>query len=190
MPAPARDRFDDVPRTSGRVGAHRAHNPRMNGWVALLWAVVATVILTIVGTFAMLVYTGRIDPFPSGGVTSEPAPEETGVVDTAYSVLILNGTADTGLDARMRDTVVNAGWPGDDVIAGPSGVTDFATTTVYYELDTDRAAALGLAGVIGGAEIVQSDYYANPADPDAHQLVIVIGQDRAATDTTTPAIDE
>ena len=32
-----RDRFVDVPETV-RVGAHRAENPRIRGWVVLLWA--------------------------------------------------------------------------------------------------------------------------------------------------------
>jgi len=146
-------------------------------------------VLTIAGTFAVLVYSGRIDPFPGSSETAAPAPGETGIVDTDHAVLILNGTADAGVDAQLRDAVVNAGWHGDDVIAGASGVTDFAVTTVYYESDADRAAALGLADVIGGAEVVQSDYYANPATPDARQLVIVIGLDRSQTSTPTPSTD-
>lgn len=152
----------------------------MNGWVVLLWAVVAAAILIVAGTFASLVFTGRIALFPDAAPALTPAPEETGVVDTSYGILILNGTAATGLDAQVRDAVINAGWDGNDVIAGSSATTDFSATTVYYQSDADRPAAIGLADVIGGAELIESDHYADPNDPDARQLTIVIGLDSAS----------
>ena len=47
-------------------------------------------------------------------------------------------------------------------------------------------AAAGLAGVIGGARIEQSEVY-QPASPDTKQLTVVIGLDRtAAGQTPTP----
>lgn len=151
----------------------------MSGWVALLWAAVAAAILVVVGTFAVFVVTGRITPFPDAVQTTVPEPDDLGVVDTSFTVLILNGTPEEGVDARMRDDIVNAGWSGADVFAGPSGTTDFSTTTIYYVNDDDEEAALGLAGVIGGAELAQSDHYANPDDPEDRQLTIVIGLDRS-----------
>lgn len=159
----------------------------MNAGVVLLWAVVAAAILIIVGTFATLVYTGRITLGPDASSTLSPAPEETGIVDVSYAVLILNGTADEGADARMRDVLVSAGWSGDDVIAGPIGTTDFSITTVYYVLEGDRAAAMGLADLIGGADVVLSDHYADADDPDARQLTVVIGAQSPADADDDPA---
>ena len=47
MSKPSRDRFDDVPRSSGRVGAHRAEAPGMNGWVVLLWSFVLMMMIVV-----------------------------------------------------------------------------------------------------------------------------------------------
>ncbi|MGO1801608.1 MAG: LytR C-terminal domain-containing protein [Microbacteriaceae bacterium] len=181
MSQPVKDRFDDVPRTSGRVGAHRAETPGMNGWVVLLWSFVAALVLIVVGIFVALVMMGRITLFPAADDTTAPTPEPTGVVDTSYSVLILNATPEEGLDDQLRETLINAQWPDDLISYGPAGQQDFAETTIYYVSEADELAAIGMADLIGGAHIEQSDFYANPNDPEQKQLVVVIGLDDAST---------
>jgi len=188
-----RDRFDDLPEDVGRVGAHRAEQPHMRGGVVFFWAALATVILIAVGIFAMFVVSGRIVLFP------EPAPEPTPtvtvdpVVDTSYSVLILNATPETGLATQLKDQLIAAGWAPDTVLAGQAGTDDFPETTVYYATDADYAAALGLANVIGGAAVAQSTIYQPTDDPATEtdegatrQLAIVIGLDRTAAGVPTP----
>ncbi|GAA1138921.1 hypothetical protein GCM10009651_23660 [Microbacterium natoriense] len=69
---PTRDRFDDVPHSAGRVGAHRAEAPGMNGWVVLLWSFVAALVLIIAGIFGSLVVMGRITLFPEAVPSSTP----------------------------------------------------------------------------------------------------------------------
>ncbi|WP_308194312.1 LytR C-terminal domain-containing protein [Microbacterium croceum] len=189
MSKPTRDRFDDVPRTSGRVGAHRAEAPGMNGWVVLLWSFVAALVLIIAGIFGSLVVMGRIDLFPESAPSAVPTPEETGVVDTAFSVMILNATPDEGLDALMRELLINNGWAADTVYASDSDSTDFATTTVYYVEDDDELAAIGLANLIGGADVQQSDVYAGLNRTDGEQLTVVIGLDRSTTAPVAPSDD-
>jgi hypothetical protein len=159
----------------------------MNGWVVLLWSFVAALVLIIAGIFGSLVVMGRIELFPEAAPSAVPTPEETGVVDTAYSVMILNATPDEGLDEQMRDTLINTGWPADIVFASDSASTDFTTTTIYYVNDEDEAAAIGLAGVIGGAEVRQEDFYADLNDTGGAQLTVVIGLDRSASAPETPA---
>lgn len=186
-----RDRFDDLPADAGRVGAHRAERPRSRGWVVFLWAALATVVLIIVGIFGVLVASGRIS------LGSEPAPtptvEETtpAVIDTSYSVVVLNGTADEGLAGNLRDRIVELGWPGDAVQTGDSDTTDFETTTVYYRGPEDQQAAQGLADAIGGAQIAEDDFLQPTDDPNTpddesaeKRLVVVIGLDRAAGQPT------
>ncbi len=175
-----RDRFDDIPAEVGRVGAHRTENPRMRGGVVFLWAAIATIILVAVGIFGTLIVSGRIELFPTPAPTVTPPPAVEPVVDTTYDVLILNATPETGLATQTKDAVVAAGWPADRVQAGDAGSDDFATTTVFYVAAEDEAAALGLAEVIGGAEIEQSDAYQLSDDPAVRQLAIVIGLDRTA----------
>ncbi|HVL60420.1 MAG TPA: LytR C-terminal domain-containing protein [Microbacterium sp.] len=184
-----RDRFDEIPAESGRVGAHRAENPHMRGWVVFLWAVLATIVLVGVGIFGTLIASGRIVLVPEA--TPTPAAVETvaPVVDTSYSVIVLNATPEQGLAIQTKDLIVGAGWPEDSVTASGAGTTDFAETTVYYAFPEDEAAALGMAEtVLGGAKVAQSDQY-QPADDPAtadvdesttKQLVVVIGLDRTA----------
>lgn len=186
-----RDRFDDLPEGTGRVGAHRAENPRMRGWVVLLWSVLATVVLVVLGIFATLIAQGRIvlSPQPEQTSAATPLPEASPVVDMSFSVVVLNATTESGLATQVKDVIVGAGWPAESVTSGEAGSTDFPTTTVYYAFPADESAALGLAEVIGGAEVARSDYYANlympQDDPDTEGdesqvklLVVVIGADR------------
>lgn len=156
----------------------------MNGWVVLLWSFVAALVLIIAGIFGSLVVMGRIELFPEAVPSAAPTPEDTGVVDTAFSVMILNATPDEGLDEQMRDDLINAGWAAGTVYASDSDSTDFATTTVYYVEADDEPAAIGLANLIGGAAVQQSDVYAGLNRTDGEQLTVVIGLDRS---TSTPA---
>lgn len=159
----------------------------MNGWVVLLWSFVAALVLIIGGIFGSLVVMGRIDLFPEAVPTSTPTPAETGVVDVAYSVMILNASPDDGLDDQMRELLITNGWSADIVFATDSASQDFATTTVYYVADGDELAAIGLANLIGGAAVEQSDFYADLNDMGGSQLTVVIGVDRSSAAPATPA---
>ncbi len=159
----------------------------MNGWVVLLWSFVAALVLIIVGIFGSLVVMGRITLFPEAVPTAAPTPEETGVVDTTYSVMVLNATPDEGLDEQIRDQLLNSGWSADTVYASDSESKDFATTTVYYVAAEDELAAIGLAHLIGGADVQQSDFYAGQNTTDGKQLVVVIGLDRSSSASTAPS---
>lgn len=183
----ARDRFDDLPEDGGRVGAHRAEQPHLHGWTLFFWAVAATVVLTLVGVFATMIASGRIQLVPEAEptVAVTPVPTIDPVVDTSYQVLILNATPQEGLATQTRDVVLGAGWSASDVTAGEAGSQDFAETTVYYLADEDEAAALGLADVVGGARVEQSDVY--QVAEGATQLTVVLGLDRIEdTASATP----
>lgn len=173
------DRFDDLPVNSSRIGAHRAENPRMRGGVVLLWSAVATVALVAIGIFGTLIATGRITVFPTPSATAAVAPPAEAVVDTTYKVTVLNATPQAGLGTQLGDAIVAAGWATADVTAGEAGSDDFATTTVFYADPADEGAARGLAQVIGGAEVVQTNAYADLlGNGSTKQLVVVIGLDR------------
>ncbi|AZC14504.1 MULTISPECIES: LytR C-terminal domain-containing protein [unclassified Microbacterium] len=187
-----RDRFDDLPADGGRVGAHRAENPRMRPGVVLLWASLATIVLIVVGIFGTLLTSGRIQLAPDAEPTASPQPTVEPVIDTSYSVQVLNATPEQGLATQVKDEIVAAGWSADAVSASGAGTTDFAETTVYYAFPGDQAAAAGLADlVLGGARIEQTDVYQLADDPNtpedesqALQLTVVIGLDRT---TDAPA---
>ena len=168
----------------------------MRGWVVFLWAVLATVVLVAVGIFGTLIASGRIVLVPAPVATQSPVATVAPVVDTSYSVIVLNATPEQGLATQTKDLIVGAGWAEDAVTASGAGVTDFAETTVYYAFPDDEAAARGLAEtVLGGANVAQSDQYQPADDPetpdvdesDAKQLVVVVGLDRASSQPSPSA---
>jgi len=159
----------------------------MNGWVVLLWSFVAALVLIIAGIFGSLVVMGRVSLFPEAAPSSVPTPVETGIVDPTISVVVLNGTPDEGLDTQMRETLINNGWAADTVFAGDSSSTDFAATTVFYVNEEDELAAIGLANLLGGAAVQQSDYYSGETEDGQKQFTVVIGLDRSTSAPETPA---
>lgn len=174
--APGADRFDALPTDARRVGAHRAEQPRLRRRAIVLSVVIATVVLVAAGIVGTLWSSGQFGArtaaptVPAAGPTAEP------VVDTSYTVVILNATPQEGLGGTLSADVVAAGWSANDVTAGDAGSQDFETTTVFYADAADEGAARGLAQAIGGAEIEFSEAY---QDGDTlQQLVIVIGLDR------------
>lgn len=180
MPTPSRDRFDDIPASPGRVGAHRAENPRVRGWTTFLWALGATIVFVAVGIFGALVSQGRIVLFPEVLPSVSPTPSITPVIDTSYTVLVLNGTPEDGLATRTKDTLIAAGWTDATVIASNASDRAFETTTVYYASPDAQAAALGLADLIGATEVIEDDAYPLP-DTSPTQLTVVLGLDQLAT---------
>ncbi len=190
---PPKDRFDDLPADHGRIGAHRAENPRIRGGLVLLWAAIATIVLVALGVFGSMLATGRITLFPTPEPTVSVAPTADAVVDTSFTVTVLNATPQRGLAAAVRDEVIAAGWSADSVIDGDAGSEDFATTTVYYATAADEGAARGLAQAIGGADVQLNAAYQPVDDPNTtdvdesaiKQLVIVICLDR--TDAGAPS---
>ena len=98
----------------------------MRGWVVLLWAALATIVLVTVGIFGTLLAAGRIELFPTPQPTVEPTVQVTPVLDTSYQVTILNATPEKGLATQMKDVVVAAGWPDGQVL--PSDAAERASS--------------------------------------------------------------
>ena len=183
---PPTDRFDELPastsRGSRRIGAHRAEQPRIRRGRLWLWGVIATVVLVAAGVLGTLWAGGQLGgPVAS---TARPTTAATAdpVLDTSYTVLVLNATPEQGLGTQMSADVVDAGWSADDVTAGDAGSHDFEKTTVFYARAEDEGAARGLAEAIGGAEIELSEAYQED-DDTLKQLVIVVGLDRTSGET-------
>lgn len=192
---PPKDRFDDLPAEHGRIGAHRAENPRMRGSVVLAWSAVATIVLVTVGVFGTMIATGRITLFPEPAVSATALPPAEAVVDTSYSVYVINATSQPGLAGTVANQVIAAGWNSENVYPTESESEDFEVTTVYYATSADEGAARGLAQAIGGAAVELNASYQPVDDPNTTdvdesavtQLVVVIGADRTDSGAATPA---
>ncbi|MDQ1131092.1 LytR C-terminal domain-containing protein [Microbacterium sp. SORGH_AS_0888] len=179
-----RDRFDDLSASSGRVGAHRAENPRLRAGGILLWAIAATIVLIGLGIFGSLILSGRVVLFPTPEPTPTATAQVTPVVDTSYTVLVLNAANEEGLATRVRDTLLGQGWTEQKVSAGNAGST-FETSTVYYASPDAYPAALGLARLLGMSNVAYDPNYPLPST-SATQLTVVLGMDRSAGATPTP----
>lgn len=176
MASSPRDRFDDLPATTGRIGAHRAENPRGRGWTTLLWAVVAVIVIVGIGVSASLISQGRVSWLPAEPPTASTDPGVVGVIDTSYSVLILNGTADDVIETTLRESLRGQGWAESAINSSRASVTDYPTTTVYYAAEEAASAAQGLADLIG-ASVVQLDADYPVPGTAATQLTVVVGID-------------
>lgn len=151
----------------------------------MLWSVIAIVVLVALGIFGTLIATGRVTLFPTPSATPRTISTAEPVVDTSYSVTVLNATTQSGLAGSLAQTIVGAGWSPDSVTAGDASSKDFPNTTVFYSDPAEEGAARGLAQVIGGAAVTLSDAYKGLASGDgAKLLVVVIGADRTDAGAT------
>ena len=172
------DRFDSLPHSVDRVGAHRGPAKKGRGWIVLAWAFGATVLLGS-ATSAAPVASAAPTPTPSETAPAEvavapapPTPEPT--VDPNLSVTVLNGTPGTGVAAAVGRTLTDAGWTVNDT--GDADSENVAVTTVYYADAALEPAARGIAASLPGAETRLSDAFAG----SGASLTVVVGNDYVA----------
>ena len=184
-----RDRFDEVPASLGRVGAHRAPRSRRGVWVATASAALASGLLVVLGLYLLSTITDRVtfplpgidtaEPMPTPTETPSPTPTVEPIIDPAqaelpdgFTITVLNGTAVDGLGATARDLLTGPGWPVGTVTAAAQ--TDVEQTTVFYGDPALQGVAAGMAALLGTGTVEQSDAF--PGAP----ITIVLGADFAA----------
>lgn len=169
-----KDRFDEIPATEGRVGAHRRPPAPHARAIALAWAALATGVIVLLGFIGLLVIDNRVqfnDVFtPPSGIAETEAPAVAPTVDPALAIAVLNGTATEGLAASAGDALAEAGWSVPTV--ANANTEDEATTTVYYTDPGLEGAALGVAQSLGvGVTALTSDFV------ETGPVVVVLGSD-------------
>lgn len=165
-----RDRFDRVPETLARVGAHRAPRRRGRGWVTFGWAALATVVLVAVGVLGLTQIDRQV---ADTGATA--APVVTATVDPKLDVVVLNATTTAGLAAGASRKATADGWKVTSTANADS--TNVARTTVYYTTASQAGAAAGLAKSLGVTRTVLSKKFAVEG---GGRLTVVLGKDYAA----------
>ncbi|AYF97408.1 LytR C-terminal domain-containing protein [Protaetiibacter intestinalis] len=179
-----RDQFDDLPRDTDRVGAHRAPGKRGRGWIGFGWAVLATAVLVVVGLFALAAFDSRFQlpifaqpsetptPTPTVIETADPVTDPA-TLDPAFlqgiTISVLNGTPTQGLSATAADQIAAAGWPNPSRAA--ASATDETETFVYYGSAEYEGVARGIMQLIGAADVRLSDAF-----PTA-TITVVLGSD-------------
>lgn len=170
-----KDRFDEIPATEGRVGAHRRPPAPHARAVALAWAALATGVIVLLGFIGLLVIDNRVqfnDVFtaPTGIAETTETPTASPTVDPTLQLTALNGTATEGLAARAGDVLTAAGWTVSTV--GNASTEDVAVTTVYYTDPSLEGAALGVAQSLGVGTLTLTQDFA-----ETGSVVIVLGAD-------------
>ncbi|GAB3124903.1 LytR C-terminal domain-containing protein [Glaciibacter psychrotolerans] len=179
------DRFDSLPRSIDRVGAHRSPRKKGRGWVAFAWAAGVTAVLVGIGAAVIFTQSTRLDialpgvtPVASSAAaaipTAKPVPTPEPTVDPNLSITVLNGTPGAGIAAGVGELLTAAGW---NVGATSNADTeDIVTTTIYYSDASLEGAARGIAASLPGAEIrLANDFAESGAD-----LTVVVGNDYIA----------
>lgn len=189
------DRFDDLPDSLGRVGAHRAPAPRGRGWIIVAWSALASGVLIVAGLYGLSLISDRVTFELPGLGTGEPAPEAPPVdeepppaasvepiTDPALAVLpggftitVLNGTEVEGLGAAARDIITAPGWPVGTVTSAAQ--TDLVETVIYYRDPALEGVALGMGVLLGAGVIELTDAFPGAA------ITVVVGADFAALAT-------
>ncbi|MCU1530151.1 MAG: hypothetical protein JWP75_3914 [Frondihabitans sp.] len=190
------DRFDGVPDSPLRVGAHRSGARRHHGWIVFAWAALATGVLVGAGVVALAV-TDKGFQFTDPGVsssastskasstsgsktaTSTPTPTVTPLLDptkinsSVTTITVLNATTTAGLAASAGTTLKNGGW-----VVGNEGnaSSDVSTSVVYYDSSAadNKSIALGIAQKLGIKTVEQSSSF-----PGA-TITVVLGSDFSA----------
>lgn len=190
------DRFDGVPDSLLRVGAHRSGKPRHGGWIVFAWAALACGVLVGIGVGVLAVTNNSFqftDPSSSAGAattspsgsssssgsstpTSTPTPTTAPITDPSKidpaktTITVLNATSTAGLAANAGTALKNGGWTvGNEGNAS----SDVGTSVVYYDASAtdNRAIALGIAQKLGITTVQQSASF-----PGA-TITVVLGSD-------------
>lgn len=177
-----KDRFDEIPPSLDRRGAHRAPRSRGDKIAAWLWGLGAVVVLVVLGLVAMVVIDNVVsfdqaEPTPTATATAEPteeAPEQVApAMDSEIPVTVLNGTDLAGVAGGTGDELAAIGW--NVVLRDDADSEDYQSSTIYYGAAEDEAAALQLAADLGGGAPTL-----DPAMTEPGTITIIIGYDLAA----------
>jgi cytoskeletal protein RodZ len=185
------DRFDGVPDSLLRVGAHRSGRRRHSGLIMFAWAALACGVLVLIGVGVLALINGSVqftDNSSSGSTsstssssatktpTATPTPTTAPITDpskidsTKTTITILNATATAGLAASAGDTLKSGGW-----VVGNEGnaSSEVSTSIVYYDNSAtdNKAIALGIAQKLGIATVEPSTAF-----PGA-TITVVLGAD-------------
>ncbi|MFZ4894612.1 LytR C-terminal domain-containing protein [Plantibacter sp. Mn2098] len=181
------DRFDDVTDLK-RVGAHRAPAPKGRGWIAFLWAVIATLVLVGIGTWALFSLNSSVDFFqgpsksPSSSASETPSatPEPVApVVDPEANILVLNGTPTSGLASEASTKLAGAGFT-QSISTSDASTDTVEKSGIYYQDPSQEGAARAISNALGGIPIEVSQQYAIPTeegDTPMLRIVVVLGAD-------------
>jgi hypothetical protein len=184
------DRYDEIPASLSRVGAHRAPPKKGRRLVAFSWAALSTGVLVLVGLWAVSLIDDSVSfdlpglstPVATPGADGDPATStadpvtDPSTIDPArmISITILNGSGVERQQDVAGDQLAAEGWPVGSVTQASQD--DVATSTVYYNNPLDEDVARGVALELGIDELVESTAFIGAP------ITVVLGADFVSSD--------
>jgi len=182
-----KDRFDDLPKSLLRRGAHRAPRTRLSKMWSWIVALCAFVLLVGLGVGVMWMIDKQVQfiaddepkqaqPTETATPSETPTPTPTGpsaTVDPNMNVTVLNGVGTGGLATAGSEHLAQAGFTVGTVADADS--FENPTTRVVIANEEARGAAMGVVEAIGVGEIA--------VDPEAAaegEIIVTLGADAEA----------
>lgn len=165
------DRFD-VPQKHPRVGAHRIAGRARTGWRWFLAAVILIAILVTLGIFWVNSQGAETLPRDTGPAQNAPSEEVEPELDPTATIAVLNGTRTPSLASGLDEVITSNGW-GQIMFAGLAGSDDVQISAIFYQDEADKAAAEGLAELLGG----MSTYASSDYESLGVRLIVLLGAD-------------
>ena len=182
-----KDRFDDLPKSLLRRGAHRAPRTRLSKMWSWIVALCAFVLLVGLGVGVMWMIDKQVQfiaedepkqaqPTETATPSETPTPTPTGpsaTVDPYMNVTVLNGVGTGGLATAGSEHLAQAGFTVGTVADADS--FENPTTRVVIANEEARGAAMGVVEAIGVGEIA--------VDPEAAtegEIIVTLGADAEA----------
>lgn len=182
-----KDRFDDLPKSLLRRGAHRAPRTRLSKMWSWIVALCAFVLLVGLGVGVMWMIDKQVQfiaedepkqaqPTETATPSKTPTPTPTGpsaTVDPNMNVTVLNGVGTGGLATAGSEHLAQAGFTVGTVADADS--FENPTTRVVIANEEARGAAMGVVEAIGVGEIA--------VDPEAAaegEIIVTLGADAEA----------
>nr|WP_225752391.1 LytR C-terminal domain-containing protein [Pseudoclavibacter sp. Marseille-Q3772] len=182
-----KDRFDDLPKSLLRRGAHRAPRTRLSKMSSWIVALCAFVLLVGLGVGVMWMIDKQVQfiaddepkqaqPTETATPSETPTPTPTGpsaTVDPNMNVTVLNGVGTGGLATAGSEHLAQAGFTVGTVADADS--FENPTTRVVIANEEARGAAMGVVEAIGVGEIA--------VDPEAAtegEIIVTLGADAEA----------
>lgn len=182
-----KDRFDDLPKSLLRRGAHRAPRTRLSKMWSWIVALCAFVLLVGLGVGVMWMIDKQVQfiaddepkqaqPIETATPSETPTPTPTGpsaTVDPNMNVTVLNGVGTGGLATAGSEYLAQAGFTVGTIADADS--FENPTTRVVIANEEARGAAMGVVEAIGVGEIA--------VDPEAAaegEIIVTLGADAEA----------
>lgn len=177
-----KDRFDELPASLRRRGAHRAPRTVASKLGAWLLAFVLFLLLVGIGIGLMYLINGQVhfggepaastsqSPSAPASASDTPTPTPTPTVDPNAIVNVLNGEGSGGLATAGGEKLTAAGFVVNNIADADN--SNYTSSRIIIANEAARGAALGIQQALGLGTIVVDPELTTPGT-----IIVILGAD-------------